>query len=401
MAKMAIRMNMLEDELATRGRAYLESLRGKVVTVVGLARSGMAAVRLLHTAGVRVIATDTKPLSTLGSEVRDLARLGVRVLVGGVYPEAVQDAALVVVSPGVPLASPQLTAAQTVGTRVIGEMELGWRAMEAETLAITGTNGKTTTTTLTGALLSEQARPVLVGGNIGTPLAAHALTFPADGLVVCEASSFQLETTEAFHPRVAVVLNVTPDHLDRHGSFNAYVEAKARIFLNQTEADCAVLNADDDVARSLAARTRATVVWFSRTALGRAWCVRPGRLDRGQPRRARRADLAARRDLSARWPQRGKRAGGHGLRAVDRRRAGGHSARHRPFPRGTAPHRVHPRPQGGSVLQRLQGHQRSLDPSCPRELRRAHRPHRRRPRQRPGLPASSPGRAAGGSSTPC
>jgi UDP-N-acetylmuramoylalanine--D-glutamate ligase len=263
-AKMAIRMNMLEEDLATRGRAYLESLRGRVVTVVGLARSGMAAVRLLHTAGARVIATDTKPLSTLGSDVRDLARLGVRVLVGGIYPEAVQDVALVVVSPGVPLASPQLAEARPASTPVIGELELGWRAMEADTLAITGTNGKTTTTTLTGALLTEQARPVLVAGNIGTPLAAHALTFPADGLVVCEASSFQLETTEAFHPPVAAVLNVTPDHLDRHGSFNAYVDAKARIFLNQTEADCAVLNADDEVVRSLASRTRATVVWFSR-----------------------------------------------------------------------------------------------------------------------------------------
>jgi UDP-N-acetylmuramoylalanine--D-glutamate ligase len=277
MAKMAIRMNILEEDLATRGRAYLESLRGRVVTVVGLARSGMAAVRLLHTAGARVIATDTKPLSTLGAEVRDLARLGIRVLVGGVYPEAVQDVALVVVSPGVPLASPQLTAAQAAGTPVIGELELGWRAMEAETLAITGTNGKTTTTTLTGALLAEQARPVLVGGNIGTPLAAHALTFPANGLVVCEASSFQLETIEAFHPRVAAVLNITPDHLDRHGTLDAYTQAKARIFLNQTEADCAVLNADDDGARALATRTRASVVWFSRRRpLERAVFVQDG-----------------------------------------------------------------------------------------------------------------------------
>jgi len=264
MPRMAIRMSILEEDLATRGRAYLESLRGRLVAVVGLARSGMAAVRLLHTAGARVVATDTKPLAALGPEVRDLARLGIRVLVGGVYPDVVHDAALVVVSPGVPLRSPQLAPAQAAGTPVVGELELGWRAMEAETLAITGTNGKTTTTTLTGALLAEQARPVLVAGNIGTPLAAHALTFPADGLVVCEVSSFQLETTEAFHPRVAAVLNITPDHLDRHGSFDAYVEAKARIFLNQTEADCAVLNADDDGARALAPRTRARVVWFSR-----------------------------------------------------------------------------------------------------------------------------------------
>jgi UDP-N-acetylmuramoylalanine--D-glutamate ligase len=264
MAKMAIRVSLLEEDLATRGRAYLNSLRGKVVAVVGLARSGLAAVRLLHTAGARVVATDTKPLAALRSEVRDLARLGIRVLVGGAYPEIVRDAALVVVSPGVPPTSPQLAAARSSGVPVIGELELGWRAMEAETLAITGTNGKTTTTTLTGALLAEQPRPVLVAGNIGTPLAAHALTFPADGLVVCEVSSFQLETTEAFRPRVAAVLNITPDHLDRHGSFESYVEAKARIFLNQTEADCAVLNADDDVARGLANHTRARVVWFSR-----------------------------------------------------------------------------------------------------------------------------------------
>jgi UDP-N-acetylmuramoylalanine--D-glutamate ligase len=136
--------------------------------------------------------------------------------------------------------------------------------MEADTLAITGTNGKTTTTALTGALLVEQARPVVVAGNIGTPLAAHALHFAADGLAVCEVSSFQLETIDAFRPRVAAVLNVTPDHLDRHGTLAAYLDAKARIFANQSEADCAVLNADDEGARRLAPRTRARVVWFSR-----------------------------------------------------------------------------------------------------------------------------------------
>src|SRR5207244_92600 len=147
---------------------------------------------------------------------------------------------------------------------IIGELELGWRALEAETIAITGTNGKTTTTALTGALLAEQPRPVLVAGNIGTPLAARALGFPPDGLVVCEVSSFQLETTDAFQPRVAAVLNITPDHLDRHGSLAAYVDAKARIFANQTPADCTIVNADDEAAEALARRTRARVVWFSR-----------------------------------------------------------------------------------------------------------------------------------------
>src|SRR6185369_12418755 len=158
----------------------------------------------------------------------------------------------------------QLAPARAAGLSIIGELELGWRATEAETIAITGTNGKTTTTALTGALLAEQPRPVLVAGNIGTPLAAHALTFPVDGLVVAEVSSFQLETIETFQPRVAAVLNITPDHLDRHGDFAAYVDAKARIFLNQTAADCAVLNADDPATAALAARTRAHVLWFSR-----------------------------------------------------------------------------------------------------------------------------------------
>jgi UDP-N-acetylmuramoylalanine--D-glutamate ligase len=136
--------------------------------------------------------------------------------------------------------------------------------MEAATIAITGTNGKTTTTSLTGALLAEQPRPVLVGGNIGTPLAARAADFPADGIVVAEVSSFQLETIETFQPRVAAVLNVTPDHLDRHYTFDNYRDAKARIFLNQTAADCAVLNADEPGAAALATRTRAHIVWFSR-----------------------------------------------------------------------------------------------------------------------------------------
>jgi UDP-N-acetylmuramoylalanine--D-glutamate ligase len=271
-------MSTLEEaDVATRGGIYLAGFKGRRAAVVGLARSGVAAARLLHAIGARVIATDTKSLDALGREVRELQALGVGVLVGGTHPEAVQGAELVVVSPGVPLDSPQLEPARSAGVPILGELELGWRAMEADTLAITGTNGKTTTTTLTGALLGEQGRPVLIAGNIGTPLAARALDFPADGLAVCEVSSFQLETIETFHPRVAVVLNLTPDHLDRHGSFEAYVEAKARVFLNQTAADCAVLNRDDEATRALAVRTRAAVVWFSRRrALDHGLFVRDG-----------------------------------------------------------------------------------------------------------------------------
>jgi UDP-N-acetylmuramoylalanine--D-glutamate ligase len=253
-----------DDDVATRGRAWLASLAGRRVTVVGLARSGIAAVRLLRAAGALVTGSDVKPLAALGREVAALRDAGVRLVTNGEAHHAFEGATLVVVSPGVPLDSPQLAPARAAGLPIIGELELGWRAMEAETIAITGTNGKTTTTALTGALLAEQPRPVLVAGNIGTPLAAHALTFPRDGLVVAEVSSFQLESTDAFQPRVAAVLNVTPDHLDRHGSFDAYLDAKARIFRNQAPTDCAVLNADDPAAAALAARTRARVIWFSR-----------------------------------------------------------------------------------------------------------------------------------------
>jgi len=251
-----------DTELATRGKGWLRSLAGRRVTVIGLARSGVAAARLLHAAGAHVTGADAKPVDALGREAAALRDLGVRLTSDGAA--AAEGAALVVVSPGVPLDSPAVASARARGVPIIGELELGWRAMEAETIAITGTNGKTTTTALTGALLAEQPRPVFVGGNIGTPLAAHALTFPVDGLVVAEVSSFQLETIETFQPRVAAVLNITPDHLDRHGDFAAYVDAKARIFLNQTAADCAVLNADDPATAALAARTRAHVLWFSR-----------------------------------------------------------------------------------------------------------------------------------------
>jgi UDP-N-acetylmuramoylalanine--D-glutamate ligase len=255
---------MAEVETVTRGAAYLATLAGRRAAVVGLARSGVAAARLLRTAGAEVVAVDAKPLEALPPEARALVDLGVRFATGETADRAAAAADFVVVSPGVPLDSPQLAAARRAGVPIIGELELGWRATEAETVAITGTNGKTTTTALTGALLAAAGRRVLVAGNIGTPLAAHAVGFPADGLLVCEVSSFQLETTDTFRPRVAAVLNVTPDHLDRHGTVEAYADVKARIFANQTGADCAVLNADDPGAAALAPRTRAEVVWFSR-----------------------------------------------------------------------------------------------------------------------------------------
>ena len=158
--------------IAPRGQAYLASLAGRRVAVVGLARSGVAATRLLCEAGARVIATDAKPFGALGEEVGALERAGARLVAADADP--LREVELVVVSPGVPLDGEQLEPARRRGIPIIGELELGWRATEAEAVAITGTNGKTTTTALTGALLARQGRPVTVAGNIGTPLAAEA-----------------------------------------------------------------------------------------------------------------------------------------------------------------------------------------------------------------------------------
>jgi UDP-N-acetylmuramoylalanine--D-glutamate ligase len=243
---------------------YRESLAGKTIAVVGLAKSGVAAARLLRRLGARVLASDSSPLEALTAEARALDREGCALWTGGHPEEAFRGAELVVVSPGVPLELAALAALRERGVPIIGELELAWRVMEADAIAITGTNGKTTTTALTAELLRTQVRPVLVGGNIGTPLAEHALEFPGDGIVVAETSSFQLDTIDRFRPRVGVILNITPDHLDRHGTFERYVEAKARIFANQTATDCAVLNADDPVTAGLAGRARGRVIWFSR-----------------------------------------------------------------------------------------------------------------------------------------
>src|SRR6266498_3635311 len=222
-----------------RGPAYRRWLAGRTVSVVGLARSGIAAARLIRRVGGRVLASDAGAPASLSAEAWQLEQDGCRLWTGGHPAEAFEKADLVVVSPGVPLTLPAVSAARARGVPIIGELELAWLVMEADLIAITGTNGKTTTTALTGELLRAQVRPTLVAGNIGTPLSEHALDFPADGLVVAEVSSFQLESTVRFHPRVATVLNITPDHLDRHGTLERYVEAKARIFANQTVADCA------------------------------------------------------------------------------------------------------------------------------------------------------------------
>jgi UDP-N-acetylmuramoylalanine--D-glutamate ligase len=228
-------------------------LEGKKVLVVGIARSGVAAARLLVSRGAQVTANDMKPESELAAEAEELARLGVRLSFGG-HPESLfVDADLIVVSPGVPAAIAPLRAAAVAGVKVISEVELAGRLLRGRLVGITGSNGKTTTTTLIGELMSAAGARAIVGGNIGTPLASLVEKSTDETWTVAELSSFQLETIDTLRAHVAVVTNITPDHLDRHGSFEDYMRAKHRIFLNQKPDDRAILNGSDRGVREMVA----------------------------------------------------------------------------------------------------------------------------------------------------
>jgi UDP-N-acetylmuramoylalanine--D-glutamate ligase len=239
-------------------------LNGKRVLVVGLGKSGVASALFLKAHGARVTVSDTKTGDELRSEIPLLLDHGITVETGGHGERTFRGQDLIVVSPGIPLDAPALVQARTLGGSVIGELELAARFLRGPMVAITGSNGKTTTTTLTGEIMTAGGFPALVGGNIGTPAIALAERATAESVIVLEVSSFQLETIRSFRPKVAVILNVTPDHLDRHRTFEAYVDAKARILENQQSADLAVLNADDPTCVAMAARTKAQVFWFSR-----------------------------------------------------------------------------------------------------------------------------------------
>jgi UDP-N-acetylmuramoylalanine--D-glutamate ligase len=239
-------------------------LKDKRVLVVGLGKSGVASALFLKERGARVTVSDTKSPDQLRDEIPVLLDHGIAVETGGHGERTFRGQDLIVVSPGVPVDAKPLVQARASGEPVIGEIELAAQHLPGPIVAITGSNGKTTTTTLTGEILAAGGLPTLVGGNIGTPAISLVATAKAETVVVLEVSSFQLETIQTFRPKVAVVLNVTPDHLDRHRTFQAYVDAKARIFENQQSSDFAVLNEDDETCRTLTERTRAQVFWFSR-----------------------------------------------------------------------------------------------------------------------------------------
>jgi UDP-N-acetylmuramoylalanine--D-glutamate ligase len=238
------------------------SVRGKRVTVVGAARSGVAAAELLVRRGASVTLTDKR------EEIADADRLrsaGVRLELGRHQIATLTSADLIVLSPGVPSTLPGIAAARSAGIPIIGELEMASRWLRGRIVAITGTKGKSTTTTLTGRMLEAGGHRVLVGGNIGNALSAQVDDSTDDTIHVVEASSFQLESIDTFRPWIAVLLNFSPDHLDRHADVDEYAAAKSRVFINQTAADWAVLNADDESVGRMAAEAASRKLLFSMT----------------------------------------------------------------------------------------------------------------------------------------
>ncbi|HEY0379377.1 MAG TPA: UDP-N-acetylmuramoyl-L-alanine--D-glutamate ligase [Pyrinomonadaceae bacterium] len=236
---------------------------GKKVLIMGAARSGIACARFLAKRGAVVALNDRKPVEEWSAEAAALKEEGVGLVSGDVPTWLLDQIELVVMSPGVPSKVIPARYAERAGAEVIGEVELASRFLRGRVVAITGSNGKTTTTTLVGEILKDAGVPVQVGGNIGTALISMVENSRDDGWTVVEVSSFQLETIKDFHPKVALVLNVTPNHMDRYETLNDYAAAKHRIFRNQTPEDVAILNADDAIVSSWARGLRAHVVHFS------------------------------------------------------------------------------------------------------------------------------------------
>lgn len=238
-------------------------LNEKRVLVVGVARSGIASALFCAAHGARVTATDEKPEANLAEAAAKLRAAGVALAFGAHGPDLFTSQDLVILSPGVPADLATLAAARAKGIRVWSEIELAWRFLHGRMIAVTGSNGKTTTTALIAHILKSAGISTAIGGNIGTPLISLVDFTNDTSFTVAEVSSFQLETIEAFRPEIALLLNLTPDHLDRHHSIAEYARAKLRIFENQRERDAAILNADDP---EVAQRVPATpgVYWFSR-----------------------------------------------------------------------------------------------------------------------------------------
>jgi UDP-N-acetylmuramoylalanine--D-glutamate ligase len=261
-----------------------ESYRGKTVLVAGAARSGVASAEFLLLRGARVVLTDTKNEESLPISLAPLRKIaqtsGELVFeLGGHKLESFRNCDFVVISPGVPLAHPLFEESRKAGIPILAEIELAFRHLKGKILGITGSNGKTTTTTLAAELLRGAGLRGYAAGNIGSPLISLASASTPDDFYVVELSSFQLESIREFRPYVGAILNLTPDHMDRYRDFADYIGAKQRIFMNQNAADFAVLNADDPRTAAVAAQVSSVPVLFSRREqVARGAFVRGGHL---------------------------------------------------------------------------------------------------------------------------
>ena len=236
----------------------------KKAMVLGMARSGIAAARLLTLRSAEVWACDAKPRDAFDGALDEIEREGVHLLLGEAHPEDhLEGLELLVVSPGIRVEHPAIERAKALGIEVVGEVEYAYRESTGQLLAVTGTNGKTTTTTLVGEIFKNAGRTTWVVGNIGAPYSAAVPKMRPGDVTVCEISSFMMETASQFHPSVAAVLNISEDHMDRHKTMDRYIALKERVFANCGADDFLVLNYDDPVTRDMAARAHCRVVWFS------------------------------------------------------------------------------------------------------------------------------------------
>ena len=266
----------------------------KKVLVVGMARSGVAAAQLLRSSGAIVTVNDSKTEEELGQQLSPLEGLQMERCFGCGAMELLEGKDCMVISPGIPDTAPFVKKAKEMGIYVIGELELAAQLSRGTLVAVTGTNGKTTTVSLLGDIFAQSGKVTHVVGNIGYPFSLASLISRPEDVVVCEVSSFQMETADTFHPHVALLTNITEDHLNRHGTMEVYTAMKMRMFRNQTEADWAVFNADDPLSEGLSRQVKSQVLEFSRKKeVANGAFVRDGEIwyaHKGSERRICRAD---------------------------------------------------------------------------------------------------------------
>ncbi len=244
--------------------SYKNVLSGKNILVCGIAKSGISAAILLKSLGAHVTVSDIKQREKVEADALYLEENGISLFLGKNPDDIINEFELVVVSPGIPYDLPFLNKARSLGIEVISEVELSYRLCRAKIIAITGTNGKTTTTALTGEIMDAFYDAAFTVGNIGVPFCSKVSDATENGIMVAEISSFQMETAKDFKPWISAVLNITPDHLNRHKTMEKYIEAKEMVFKNQEASDYTVLNYDDESCRAMAEKTNADVIFFSR-----------------------------------------------------------------------------------------------------------------------------------------